>query len=185
MTSINASQSGQASITRPVVAPASIAASSETGEVSMTSPWSAVRERCVSSFHAPRSGRRSPELSSFNIVPEMDEYAVYYPALMIFSQRNSPASASGQRVFSVSSASAGNRLDRWLAECLPAVSRSRIQAVIRSGGVLLNGARAKASQIVRPEDEIVWREPALTPCESARPRRCRSRSSSRMTLWRC
>ena len=98
----------------------------------------------------------------------MDEYAVYYPVLMIFSQRNSTASASGERVLSVSSATAGNRLDRWLAECLPAVSRSRIQAVIRSGGVLLNGAKAKASQIVRTDDEIVWREPALTPCESAR-----------------
>ena len=98
----------------------------------------------------------------------MDEYAVYYPVLMIFSQRNSPTSMSGQRVFSVSSAAAGNRLDRWLAECLPAVSRSRIQAVIRSGGVLLNGAQAKASQIVRTDDEIVWREPALIPCESAR-----------------
>jgi 23S rRNA pseudouridine1911/1915/1917 synthase len=99
----------------------------------------------------------------------MDEYAVYYPVLMIFSQRNSPASASGERVFSVSSATAGNRLDRWLAKCLPSVSRSRIQAVIRSGGVLLNGAQAKASQILRTDDEIVWREPALTPCESARP----------------
>ena len=98
----------------------------------------------------------------------MNEYAVYYPVLMIFSQRNSTASASGERVLSVSSATAGNRLDRWLAECLPAVSRSRIQAVIRSGGVLLNGAKAKASQIVRIDDEIVWREPALTPCESAR-----------------
>jgi 23S rRNA pseudouridine1911/1915/1917 synthase len=51
---------------------------------------------------------------------------------------------------------------------LPAVSRSRIQAVIRSGDVLLNGAPAKSSQIVRTDDEIVWREPALTPCESAR-----------------
>jgi 23S rRNA pseudouridine1911/1915/1917 synthase len=99
----------------------------------------------------------------------MDEYAVYYLVLMIFSQRNSPASASEQRVFSVSADTAGNRLDRWLTECLPAVSRSRIQAVIRTGGVLLNGARAKASQIVRTDDEIVWREPALAPCESARP----------------
>ncbi|HVJ56848.1 MAG TPA: RluA family pseudouridine synthase [Terrimicrobiaceae bacterium] len=98
----------------------------------------------------------------------MDEYAVYYPVLMVFSQRNSPASESGQRIFSVSPATAGNRLDRWLAECLPAVSRSRIQAVIRSGGVLVNGARAKASHIVRTDDEIVWREPAVTPCESAR-----------------
>ncbi len=98
----------------------------------------------------------------------MDEYGVYYSVLMIFSQRNSPASEPGQRVFSVSPATAGNRLDRWLAECLPAVSRSRIQAVIRSGGVLLNGAPAKASHMVRPGDEVVWHEPPLTPSESSR-----------------
>jgi 23S rRNA pseudouridine1911/1915/1917 synthase len=98
----------------------------------------------------------------------MDEYAGYYPVVMFFSQRNSPASPSGERIFKVSQANAGNRLDRWLAEYLPAVSRSRIQAVIRSGSVLLNGVAAKASQIVRADDEIVWREPALTPCESAR-----------------
>jgi 23S rRNA pseudouridine1911/1915/1917 synthase len=98
----------------------------------------------------------------------MDEYAGYYPVVMFFSQRNSPASQPGERIFKVSQANAGGRLDRWLAEYLPAVSRSRIQAVIRSGSVLLNGVAAKASQIVRPDDEIVWREPALAPCESAR-----------------
>ncbi len=89
--------------------------------------------------------------------------AGYYPVLVIFSQRNSPASEPGQRIFSVSPGTAGNRLDRWLAECLPAVSRARIQAVIRSSGVLLNGAPAKASHIVRADDEIVWRQPAVTP----------------------
>jgi 23S rRNA pseudouridine1911/1915/1917 synthase len=93
--------------------------------------------------------------------------AGYYPVPMVFSQRNSPASEPGQRVFSVSPGTAGNRLDCWLAECLPAVSRARIQAAIRSGGVLLNGAPAKASQIVRADDEIVWRQRAVTPCESA------------------
>jgi 23S rRNA pseudouridine1911/1915/1917 synthase len=98
----------------------------------------------------------------------MDEYAVYYSVLMIFSQRNSPAAESEERVFSVSAATAGSRLDRWLAECLPTVSRSKIQAVIRSGGVLLNGAPTKASQIVRTDDEIIWRQPVLPPYESAR-----------------
>jgi hypothetical protein len=48
--------------------------------------------------------------------------------LVIFSQRNSPASEPGQRVFSVSPGTAGNRIDRWLSECLPTVSRARIQA---------------------------------------------------------
>jgi hypothetical protein len=56
--------------------------------------------------------------------------AGYYPVLAIFSQRNSPASEPGQRIFSVSPGTAGNRLDRWLSECLPSVSRARIQAVI-------------------------------------------------------
>jgi 23S rRNA pseudouridine1911/1915/1917 synthase len=87
---------------------------------------------------------------------------------MIFSQRNSPASETGECVFSVSSELAGMRLDRCLAGSLPAISRSRIQAVIRSGGVLLNGAPGKASDIVRVDDEIVWREPAAVECESAR-----------------
>lgn len=71
-------------------------------------------------------------------------------------------------MFSVSSELAGIRLDRCLAGFLPAISRSRIQAVIRSGGVLLNGAPGKASDIVRVDDEIVWREPAAVECESAR-----------------
>jgi ribosomal 50S subunit-recycling heat shock protein len=47
------------------------------------------------------------------------------------------------------------------------VSRARIQAVIRSAGVLLNGAPAKASQIVRADDEIERRQPAVTACELA------------------
>jgi 23S rRNA pseudouridine1911/1915/1917 synthase len=93
--------------------------------------------------------------------------AGYYQVVMIFSQSISPASEAEERVFSVSPAAAGVRLDRCLAGCLPAISRSRIQTVIRSGGVLLNGAPAKPSEIVRAEDEILWREPAPVPCESA------------------
>ena len=86
---------------------------------------------------------------------------------MIFSQRNSPPSEASERLFEVSSAAAGSRLDRCLAGCLPAISRSRIQAVIRSGGVLLNGAPAKAAEIVRAGDGILWREPPPMRCESA------------------
>ena len=59
--------------------------------------------------------------------------AGYYPVLVIFSQRNSPASEPGQRIFSVSPGTAGNRLDRWLAECLPAVSGARIHPTAVEG----------------------------------------------------
>lgn len=93
--------------------------------------------------------------------------AGYYPVVMIISQRNSAASDAGSRVFSVPPEAAGDRLDRSLTRFLPGISRSRIQAVIRSGGVLLNGAPAKASEIVRAGDEIVWQEPAVIECASA------------------
>jgi 23S rRNA pseudouridine1911/1915/1917 synthase len=94
--------------------------------------------------------------------------AGYYPVPMTISQRNSDTSETGARVFRVPTSAAGTRLDRCLAGHLPAISRSRIQAVIRSGGVLLNGVPAKASEIVRVDDEIFWHEPAPVACESAR-----------------
>jgi 23S rRNA pseudouridine1911/1915/1917 synthase len=45
--------------------------------------------------------------------------------------------------------SAGLRLDAWLARQLPALSRSRLQALIEGGHVLLDGARARASARLR------------------------------------
>jgi 23S rRNA pseudouridine1911/1915/1917 synthase len=87
---------------------------------------------------------------------------------MIVSQRNSPSLDARESVFTVSSTGAGERLDRCLVGFLPAISRSRIQAVIRSGAVHLNGVPAKASEIVRVGDEIVWREPSPAHGESAR-----------------
>lgn len=62
---------------------------------------------------------------------------------------------------------AGERLDRFLGRRLDGISRSRIQAVIRSGGVLLNGGGAKPAAIIRPDDRITWREPEPAPCTSA------------------
>ena len=87
---------------------------------------------------------------------------------MIFSQRNSPSPHPRTRVFSVSATAEGARLDRCLVELLPEISRSRIQAQIKSGQVLLNGALTKASEIVRVGDDILWREPLPMSCESAR-----------------
>ena len=82
----------------------------------------------------PRSGpgahRNFPLLT---LVKRWMSNAGYYPVLVIFSQRNSPASEPGQRIFSVSPGTAGNRLDRWLAECLPAVSRARIHPTAVEG----------------------------------------------------
>ena len=70
----------------------------------------------------------------------------------------------------VEPASAGARLDRWLSERLPNVSRARLQALIRGGLVRVDGAVLKAAfrlrggeridvEIPPPPDETLAPEP--------------------------
>lgn len=47
--------------------------------------------------------------------------------------------------FTVAPEKAGARLDRFLCECLPEYSRSRLQALIKEGAVTVNGRAAKPS----------------------------------------
>ena len=58
------------------------------------------------------------------------------------------------RVLDVDRASAGARLDRWLATALPDVSRAKIQALIDAGHVRVDGAGAKASHRLRGGERI-------------------------------
>jgi 23S rRNA pseudouridine1911/1915/1917 synthase len=53
------------------------------------------------------------------------------------------------------------RLDRFLANQLPAYSRSRLQQLIRGGFVSLNGKPARPSDFLRKEDRIELTEPPL------------------------
>jgi 23S rRNA pseudouridine1911/1915/1917 synthase len=70
----------------------------------------------------------------------------------------------------VTPAHAGQRLDRFLAEALPAFSRSRLQTLIRDRCVMLNGKPARPSDLVRGGDAIAWREPEITKID-AQPER--------------
>jgi 23S rRNA pseudouridine1911/1915/1917 synthase len=58
---------------------------------------------------------------------------------------------------------AGQRLDLFLATKIERFSRARIQAFIRSGHILLNGATCRAKQLVRTGDKIVVSEPEPEP----------------------
>jgi 23S rRNA pseudouridine1911/1915/1917 synthase len=51
--------------------------------------------------------------------------------------------------------SRGTRLDRWLVEQCPQLSRARLQELIQSGSVLVNGAIAKPSQKLRGGERVI------------------------------
>ena len=58
------------------------------------------------------------------------------------------------------------RLDRFLVKRLPEFSRSRIQQLIRTGFVRLNGAITRPHQLVRSGDKIEVTEPPLEKIET-------------------
>ena len=58
--------------------------------------------------------------------------------------REAPA-APRHVTLAVDAAAAGTRLDRWLADRLPALSRARLQALIEAGRVRVDGAVRKAA----------------------------------------
>ena len=59
----------------------------------------------------------------------------------------------------------GQRLDAWLARRLPSLSRSRLQALIDEGHVLLDGARARPSARLRAGQVVRVHVPAPVPAE--------------------
>jgi 23S rRNA pseudouridine1911/1915/1917 synthase len=58
---------------------------------------------------------------------------------------------------------AGQRLDLFLAAHIDRLSRARIQALIRSGHILLNGMTCRAKQSTRAGDEVTVSEPEPEP----------------------
>jgi 23S rRNA pseudouridine1911/1915/1917 synthase len=66
----------------------------------------------------------------------------------------------------VSSEQARQRLDRVLAEALPAFSRARLQTLIRDGFVSLNGKPPRPRDLVRNGDVVELREPELEKVEA-------------------
>lgn len=59
-----------------------------------------------------------------------------------------------------------SRLDQYLARQLPELSRSRIQALIKSGDILLNGQQAKPKQPVNRGDVLEINIPEPKPAEA-------------------
>ncbi len=70
---------------------------------------------------------------------------------------------TSRSTYQVSSEQAGERLDRFVAAQSPELSRSRVQALIRAGDILLNGAAARASESLSAGDEIAVLVPEAAP----------------------
>lgn len=59
----------------------------------------------------------------------------------------------------------GERVDRYVAERVPALSRARVQRLIEEGAVTVGGAVRKASYKVQPGDLVLVRVPPPAPLE--------------------
>jgi 23S rRNA pseudouridine1911/1915/1917 synthase len=70
-----------------------------------------------------------------------------------------------RRELIVRATDAGARLDRFLADSVDQLSRSRIQVLIRDGFITINGAVPRARHIVRAGDRIVLVEPPVQAIE--------------------
>ena len=68
--------------------------------------------------------------------------------------------------FRIESTGAGARLDQFLATTAPGFSRARIQDLIKSGHVTLNGVAVKASARLRAGDAITLHEPPAVVTET-------------------
>jgi 23S rRNA pseudouridine1911/1915/1917 synthase len=66
----------------------------------------------------------------------------------------------------VQSADAGQRLDRFLAQALPAFSRARLQTLIREKFVTVNGKPARPRDPVRARTVVEVREPEVTKIDA-------------------
>ena len=78
---------------------------------------------------------------------------------------HAPASPSGTlHTLTVEASQAGMRLDRWLADRLPALSRSRLQALIAAGQLILGGAAiVEASRKVKALESFTLLVPPALP----------------------
>ena len=65
--------------------------------------------------------------------------------------------------FLITASEAGARLDQFLAARVTALSRSRLQALVKSGHVLVNGRATKAGARLRAGDSVALREPEAVP----------------------
>lgn len=69
-------------------------------------------------------------------------------------------------LWTVDTQDAGKRLDQHLHDRLPEYSRSRMQAWIKSGRVLLNGVAAKASYVLRGGEQLEVHPADLPPLKA-------------------
>lgn len=73
---------------------------------------------------------------------------------------------SQRRRFQVPAGKKKERLDQYLTQCIPDISRSKIQRLIREGFVLVNGECVKTKHTVQPFEQIEVQLPKAPPLEA-------------------
>ena len=77
-------------------------------------------------------------------------------AMAMGSPHDSPvgSSVTGRFSFLISERQAGLRLDHFLSQCLPEVSRSQLSASIRSGDILVDGVSRKIGYRLKADEQV-------------------------------
>lgn len=70
-----------------------------------------------------------------------------------------------ERIIELHVAETGQRIDKYIADEIPELSRSVVQRLIKQGRVMVGGEASKSSYRVEMGDEIVVRIPPLEPME--------------------
>jgi 23S rRNA pseudouridine1911/1915/1917 synthase len=76
-----------------------------------------------------------------------------------------PAVAQMEEIIRLTADDVGERLDKYVAQKMPSLSRSRLQQLIGEGLVTVNGVAVKASCRIQQGDEIVARIPPIEKVE--------------------
>lgn len=74
-----------------------------------------------------------------------------------------PRAGDGERCFTVAAGEEGQRLDLFLTQKEPSLSRSRIQKAIDEGDVLVNGGKVRAGRKIKAGDVVALALPEAKP----------------------
>lgn len=101
--------------------------------------------------------------NAHELVEDLEDWSLDYSGADLPEADGAPPDAASPKTFSITSSMANRRLDHFLAEQFPALSRSVLQRWIAEGHVRVGGREVKPSLSLREGQRVEVRPPAAAP----------------------